>query len=247
MSKQFERLQKVIAQSGLTSRRKAEQLIIEGRVKVNNKTVRELGTKVSLADEIQVDHVPIEKEKFVYYLLYKPRGYITSVSDEKDRDTVIDLMTDVEERIFPIGRLDYHTSGVLLLTNDGKFAHLLMHPKHEIEKVYVAKIKGIPRKETLDKLLKGVKDKGDILKAIDYKLISTNRRTNSTILEIKLHEGKNRHIRRMMDSLGYPVQKLKREAYGMITVNDLQPGKYRALTRQEVHQLTKLATQNVKQ
>lgn len=242
MTNQFERLQKVIAQSGLTSRRKAEQLILDGRVKVNNKIVRELGTKVTTSDEIQVDNIPIEKEKLVYYVLYKPRGYISSVKDEKDRETVIDLMDDVKERIFPIGRLDYNTSGVLLLTNDGEFAHLLMHPKHEIEKVYIVKIKGIPSKETLAQMRKGVKDEGDILRAVDYKVTSIDRKKNTMIVQIKLHEGKNRHIRRMMDQLGHPVLKLKREKYGSITVDQLQPGKYRSLSRQEVHQLTMHAT-----
>lgn len=247
MSIKLERLQKVIAQSGLTSRRKAEQYILDGRVKVNNKTVIELGTKVSPADEIQVDDIPIDKERHVYYALYKPRGYISSVKDEKDRDTVIDLMTDVEERIFPIGRLDYNTSGLILLTNDGEFANLLMHPKYEITKVYIVKIKGIPTKERLNVLRKGVKDKDDLLKAIDYKIISTDRKKNTMILEIKLHEGKNRHIRRMLEALGYPVEKIKREQYGTITLKNLAPGKFRALTRQEIHQLTTLATKNVKQ
>src|SRR5690625_2246136 len=158
MSDTLDRVQKVIAQSGLTSRRKAEDLITEGRVKVNQKVVTTLGTKVSHKDEILVDDIPIEKEPLVYYLLYKPRGYISSVQDDKGRKTVIDLMEDVEERIFPIGRLDFNTSGVLLLTNDGDFAHLLMHPKHEIEKVYIAKVEGIPSKESLDSLLRGVHD-----------------------------------------------------------------------------------------
>ena len=243
----FERLQKVIAQSGLTSRRKAEDLILDGRVKVNNKVITKLGTKVSQKDEITVDEIPLEKEKLVYYVLYKPRGYITSVKDDKDRETVIDLMESIPERIFPIGRLDYNTSGVLLLTNDGDFAHLLMHPKHEIEKVYIAKIKGIPKKESLNQLVKGVKDKNDLLKAVNYKVISVDKRKQTMVLEIVLHEGKNRHIRRMMEQIGHPVLKLKREKYGPITVHQLQPGKYRPLTKQEIHQLTTLATKNVKQ
>lgn len=243
----FERLQKVIAQSGLTSRRKAEDLILDGRVKVNNKVITKLGTKVSQKDEITVDEIPLEKEKLVYYVLYKPRGYITSVKDDKDRETVIDLMESIPERIFPIGRLDYNTSGVLLLTNDGGFAHLLMHPKHEIEKVYIAKIKGIPKKESLNQLVKGVKDKNDLLKAVNYKVISVDKRKQTMVLEIVLHEGKNRHIRRMMEQIGHPVLKLKREKYGPITVHQLQPGKYRPLTKQEIHQLTTLATKNVKQ
>src|SRR5699024_10754508 len=129
-----ERLQKVIAQSGLTSRRKAEKLIVEGKVKVNNKLVTKLGTKVSPTDEVLVNDIPLEKERKVYYMLYKPREYITAVSDDRGRETVIDLMPEVTERIYPIGRLDYQSSGILLLTNDGDFAHQLMHPKFEVNK-----------------------------------------------------------------------------------------------------------------
>src|SRR5690625_3730173 len=198
----LERLQKVIAQSGITSRRKAEQLILDGRVKVNNKIVTKLGTKVSALDRIEVDHIPLEREKKVYYLLYKPRGYISSVQDEKGRQTVIDLLDDVEERIFPIGRLDYTSSGIILLTNDGEFAHLLMHPKHEIEKVYIAKIKGIPSKDKLSVLKNGVEDQGDILKINDFRIISTDKKKQTMLVELRLHEGKNRHIRRMMERLG---------------------------------------------
>lgn len=243
----MERLQKIIAQSGLTSRRKAERLITEGRVKVNNKVVTTLGTKVSPKDEVMVDDIPLEKEPPVYYVLYKPRRYISSVKDDKGRKTVLDLMDGVKQRIYPIGRLDYNSSGVLLLTNDGDFAHLLMHPKHEIEKVYIAKIKGTPSKKELQRLLKGVYDNGELLKAIDVKVISMDKRKETTILEITLHEGKNRHIRRMMDQLGHPVTKLKRERFGIIHLQKLQPGKYRSLTPKEIHQLTMQATKNVKQ
>src|SRR5690625_3372100 len=132
MSNKLERLQKVIAQSGLTSRRKAEKMIAEGKVKVNHQTVTELGTKVSKDDLVEVDGIPLDKEEAVYYIFYKPREVISSVIDDKGRKVVLDYLPDVTERIFPIGRLDYHTSGLLLLTNDGEFAHLLMHPKHEV-------------------------------------------------------------------------------------------------------------------
>lgn len=242
---QKERLQKIIAQSGLTSRRKAEQLILDGRVKVNHKVVTTLGTKVSPSDEITVDEIPLEKEKNVYYVLNKPRGYISSVQDDRDRKTVVELFPEVTERIFPIGRLDYHTSGVLLLTNDGDFAHLLMHPKHEIEKVYIAKIKGIPSKVELSKLLKGIRDEKDLLKVKAYKIISIDKKKQTMILELVLLEGKNRHIRRMMEGLGYPVLKLKREKYGIVTLHKLQPGHFRPLTPQEIHQLKMLAAKNV--
>src|SRR5699024_9308823 len=152
MNNKEERLQKVIAQSGITSRRKAETYITDGRVKVNGKVEKTLGTKVLPIDEVAVDDIPLNKEKKVYYVLYKPRGYISSVQDEKDRETVVGLMEEVSERIFPVGRLDYNSSGILIMTNDGDFAHKLMHPRHELKKVYIAKVKGIPDKEQLFKL-----------------------------------------------------------------------------------------------
>src|SRR5690625_3670884 len=155
MANTEERLQKVIAQSGVTSRRKAEQLIIDGKVKVNDQVITKLGTKVSANDKVEVNGYPLEKEIASYYMLYKPRGVISSLNDDKGRKIVTDYLTDITERIFPIGRLDYDTSGILLLTNDGDFANLLMHPKYEVEKVYVAKIKGIPNKEDLASIRKG--------------------------------------------------------------------------------------------
>src|SRR5699024_5145367 len=148
----------VISQSGITSRRKAEQLIVDGKVKVNNKVVTELGTKVSKTDKVEVNRLEIEKEQHRYYLLYKPRIIISCVKDDTYKQVITDILTNIPESIFPIGRLDYNTSGVLLLTNDGEFANLLMHPRHEVEKVYLARIKGIPTKRELGKLLAGVKD-----------------------------------------------------------------------------------------
>ncbi|MFD1850527.1 pseudouridine synthase [Oceanobacillus bengalensis] len=247
MTNNQDRLQKVIAQSGVTSRRKAEQLILDGKVKVNGKVVQTLGTKVSTDDKVEVNGVPLEKEASVYYLLFKPRGVISSVKDEKGRKVVTDLLgEEIEERIFPIGRLDYDTSGVILLTNDGEFANLLMHPKHKIDKVYVAKIKGIPSKTELNKLKKGIKSEQDILKAVSYNIISMDKKTNTTFLEITLHEGKNRHVRRMMEGLGYPVVKLKRERYGLLTADGLATGEYRALSPKEVKQMRNLALEIVK-
>lgn len=247
MTNRLERLQKVIAQSGLTSRRKAEELIVQGKVKVNNKVVTTLGYKVSIDDEISVNDIPIEKEKHVYYLLYKPRGYISAVSDDRNRKTVIELFEGVNERIYPIGRLDYHSSGLLLLTNDGDFAHKLMHPKYSIKKTYIVKIDGIPEKETMKNILKGVRDGKDILKVSHYKVRKVDKRKKTMIVEVTLHEGKNRHIRRMFDRLGYPVIKLRRESYGFLTLEKLQPGDYRKLTKQEVDKMKQLAMQNVKQ
>src|SRR5690625_132353 len=156
MTKGLERLQKVIAQSGITSRRKAEQMIIEGRVKVNHQTITILGTKVSDDDLVEVDGVPLDKEEPVYYLLYKPREVISSVSDDKGRKIVLDYLPGVTKRIFPIGRLDYHTSGLLLLTNDGELSHLIMQQKHEIEKVYIVKVKIYPSQTILEQLIKEI-------------------------------------------------------------------------------------------
>ncbi len=178
-------------------------------------------------------------------MLYKPRGIISSVKDEKNRKVVTDLLPEVEERIFPIGRLDYDTSGLLLLTNDGEFAQMLMHPKHKMDKVYVAKIKGIPSKEELKKLRSGITSNGEKLKALRYRVLSTDTKKNKMIMELTLHEGKNRQIRRMFDALGYPVEKLKREKYGFLTVEGMNPGDYRELTPYEVKQLKLLAQKNV--
>lgn len=245
LTKALERLQKVIAQSGLTSRRKAEQLILDGKVSVNRKVVTTLGTKVSKKDTIEVNGLPLEKEEPVYYMLNKPREVITSVSDDKGRKVVTDLLPEVEERIFPVGRLDYHTSGLLLLTNDGELANLLMHPRYEIEKVYVAKIKGIPREEELRQIRKGIKVEKDLLKAIHYKSLSVDPIKKTMILQVTLREGKYRHIRRMMEQLGYPVLKLTREKFGLLTLDKLQSGEYRALTPHEVKLLRNLALKNV--
>ncbi|HLS60388.1 MAG TPA: pseudouridine synthase [Virgibacillus sp.] len=245
MTNKLDRLQKVIAQSGLTSRRKAETLITEGKVKVNNEVVTELGTKVSKQDIVAVNGVPILKEDHVYYMLNKPREVISSLNDDKDRTIVTDYLQGVTERVYPIGRLDYQTSGMLLLTNDGEFANLLMHPKHEIEKIYVAKIKGIPSKTELNKLRNGIKVDNETLKIIKYTILSMEKKKNTMILEITLGEGRNRHIRRMMDQLGYPVMKLTREKYGLLTLDGLPAGQYRELTRHEVKQMRNLAIQNV--
>lgn len=242
MANELERLQKVIAQSGVTSRRKAEGLITEGKVKVNGKVVTELGTKVSPSDSIEVEGVPLKKESHVYFAFYKPRGVISSVKDDKDRKVVTDYFEGISERIFPVGRLDYDSSGLLIMTNDGEFANMLMHPRHGIKKIYVCKIKGIPSQEELKKLKKGVRSEKDLLKATRFDVISTDRKKNTMILQLVLEEGKNRHVRRMMDALGYPVIKLKREKYGSLTLDGLQPGEYRPLRPEEIKQLRKLAT-----
>lgn len=246
MTNTFERLQKVIAKSGITSRRKAEKLIEDGRVKVNGKTVTQLGTKVSQTDEVEVDDIPLEKEAPVYYMLYKPQGVISSVKDDKNRRVVLDYFPDIKERIYPIGRLDYHTSGLLLLTNDGEFANLLLHPSHGVNKVYIAKIKGIPTKKELNKFKKGIASQNDILKANDATLLSADRKNNTSIIQVTLQEGKNRQVRRMFEELDYTVLKLKREKFGTLTLNGLQAGDYRPLKPHEIKQIRNLAAKIVK-
>ncbi|UOQ46456.1 rRNA pseudouridine synthase [Halobacillus salinarum] len=241
-----ERLQKVIANAGVTSRRKAETLIEDGKVKVNGEVIRELGTKVSSNDEVEVEGVPLTKEAPVYYLLYKPRGVISSVKDDKGRKVVTDYLPEVEERIFPIGRLDYDTSGLILLTNDGEFANLLMHPKHEVDKIYIAKTKGIPSKEQLLKLKQGITLDGEYMKAVHAKLVSADSKKNTAIIQVVLHEGKNRQIRKMFENLGFPIDKLKREKYGQLDLKGLNAGDCRPLKPHEVKQLRQLAEKNVK-
>lgn len=237
----MERLQKVIAHAGIASRRKAEQLILEGKVKVNGKVVTELGVKVSSADQIEVNGVEIEKESPVYYMFYKPRGVISSVKDERGRKVVTDYFDQIEERIYPIGRLDYDTSGLLLLTNDGEFAHLLMHPKNEVEKVYIAKTKGIPTKESLRALEKGVMLEDGKTAPAKVKMLSLDKKRQTAIVELTIHEGRNRQVRRMLEKIGCPVMKLKRERYGFLTLRGMNTGDIRELTPHEVKQLRVLA------
>ncbi len=229
----MERLQKVIAASGISSRRKAEELIVDGKVKVNGKVVTELGTKVSGKDIVEVNGKVISKEEKEYYLLNKPRGVITSTSDDKDRKTVVDLI-NTKARIFPVGRLDYDTTGLILLTNDGEFANIMMHPKNQIDKVYIAKVKGIIKGEQINKLKEGITLDNQLLKASRVKLRKTNLETNTSIVEITIHEGKNHQIKRMFESVGFPVLKLKREREGFFQLENLKSGEYRKLTPKEV-------------
>ncbi|MCQ6277961.1 23S rRNA pseudouridine(2605) synthase RluB [Bacillus sp. EB600] len=242
----MERLQKVIARAGIASRRKSEELIKDGKVKVNGKIVTELGTKVTSSDKVEVNEVQIEREEPVYFLLYKPRGVISSVQDDKGRKVVTDFFPHLKERIYPVGRLDYDTSGLLIMTNDGEFANLLMHPRGEVEKVYVAKTKGIPSKENLKKLERGILlDDGKTAPA-RVKLLSADNKKQTAIIEIAIHEGRNRQVRRMFEAIGSDVVKLKRERYGFLTLGGLNSGDARELTPHEVKQLRALAMETLK-
>ena len=229
----MERLQKVIAASGVTSRRKAEELITAGKVKVNGEVVTELGTKVTDKDRIEVDNVLISKEVKEYYLLNKPRGVVTTTKDDKDRKTVVDLIP-TSARIYPVGRLDYDTTGVLLLTNDGDFANILMHPASEVEKVYMAKLKGIIKGEHINALKDGVKLDDQIVKPSRVKLKKVDTKTNTCMVQITIHEGKNHQVKRMFEAVGFEVLKLKREREAFFDLKDLQSGEFRKLTPKEV-------------
>jgi len=238
---QLERLQKVLAQAGVASRRKSEQLILDGKVKVNGAIVTELGTKVTNSDRVEVEGVELVKENFVYYLLYKPRGFISTVHDEKGRKTVLDLFPEVEERIFPVGRLDYDTSGIIILTNDGDFSYLMTHPKFGIKKKYVAKVKGIPTRESLRKLERGIELEDGKTAPAHVKMQTVDKKAGTALIEITIHEGRNRQVRRMFDAIGHPVLKLRRESFAMLTTHGLNAGESRQLTTHEVKQLRVLA------
>ena len=229
----MERLQKVIAASGVTSRRKAEELITAGKVRVNGEIVTELGTKVSDKDRIEVNGEILEKEVKEYYLLNKPRGVVTTTSDDKGRKTVVDLIP-TNARIYPVGRLDYDTTGVLLLTNDGDFANILMHQSSEVENVYVAKLNGIIKGEQINKLKDGVMLDDELVKASRVKLKKVDPKSNSSMVQITIHEGKNHQVKRMFEAVGFLVDKLKREKEGFFDLKDLQSGEFRKLTPKEV-------------
>lgn len=238
----MERLQKVIANSGYTSRRKAEELIINSRVKVNGVIVNSIGTKVNKNDKIEIDGVILGKEEKVYFLLNKPRGYVSTTSDELNRKTVVSLI-DTDKRIYPVGRLDYDTTGLLLLTNDGELSNLLMHPKNNIDKVYVAKINGFLTVEEQKKLKSGVLIDNVKTFASRVKVRSFNKKTNTSIVEITIHEGKNHQVKKMFEAVSHEVLKLKREKIAFLSLQGLNSKEYRSLTIKEVKQLYNLANQ----
>lgn len=239
-----ERLQKIIASSGYTSRRKAEELILDGKVSLNGNIVKELGTKATADDIIIVNGTRILRENKKYYLFYKPEKVITSMSDEKGRKCVNDFFNNVEERVYPVGRLDYNTSGLLIMTNDGKFTNLITHPKNIINKVYVAKIKGYVHDEDIKKLRKGVKVENYITSKAGVRIIKNKNKSSNTLVEITIHEGKNRQVRKMFESLNYTVLKLKRISIEFLNLNGLKIGEYRPLTVHEVKSLINLAKNN---
>lgn len=232
----MERLQKAIAMSGYTSRRKAEELITTGHVMVNGKMVTELGTKVSSSDQIMIDGQVLGKEAKEYYLLYKPRGVVTTTSDDKKRKTVIDLI-DTNARIYPVGRLDYDTTGILILTNDGEFANILMHPKNKIDKVYIAKIRGILHPDSIRTLCRGVVIDGVKTSRCSVKVKKYDKKTDTSIVEVIIHEGKNHQVKKMFETVGKDVLKLKRERISFLDLRGLKSGEYRRLNIKEVKKI----------
>ena len=232
------RLQKYLAEAGIASRRKCEEYITDGRIKVNGKIINELGTKVNPEkDEIYFDDKKIEnKEELVYILLNKPIGYVTTAKDQFNRDTVMNLIK-IKERIVPVGRLDMYTSGALLLSNDGNFVYKITHPKHEINKTYTVTLKGIVKKEDIEKLEKGVDIGGYTTKPAKVKILKTDIEKNISRLEITIHEGKNRQVRKMCEAIGKKVQALHRTKIGNISVKTLKIGQWRYLTKKEIQEL----------
>lgn len=234
------RLQKLISERGYTSRRKAEELIVAGKVLVNGNVVRELGAKFDEKVKIEICGEVLETLEKEYYVINKPRGVVTTTKDDKNRKTIMAFF-NTDTRLYPIGRLDYDTTGVLLVTNDGDFAQLLMHPKNNIDKVYIAKIEGIIDGESIKQLKTGVLIDGRKTSKARVKLKKIDKKNNTCIVQIIIHEGMYHQVKRMIESVGYNVLKLKREAYAFITVDGLKPGEYRRLNKKEVHQLYALA------
>ena len=230
----MERLQKVISSLGYTSRRHAEELIKKGLVKVNGVVVTELGTKVTTKDTIEVENTILDNNKnYEYYLLNKPRGIISSTRDEHNRKTVVDLIA-TDARIYPVGRLDYDTTGAIILTNDGYLANKLMHPSSNIYKKYVAKVSGLITGYEIKKLRDGVIIDGKKTSKAKVKLKKYDKITDKSFVELEIHEGKNHQVKKMFETIHHDVIKLKRDTYAGLNLDNLKPGEYRRLTNKEV-------------
>ena len=235
-----ERLQKFLANAGIASRRKCEELILNGKIEVNGEVITELGTKVSDKDIIKYNGIIVKpEEEKIYILLNKPIGYVTTAKDQFNRETVLDLVK-INKRIVPVGRLDMYTSGALILTNDGEFVNMLTHPKNEINKTYNATVKGIISKEELEQLQNGVEiDNGYITKPAKVKILKIDEEKNISRIQITIHEGKNRQVRKMCEAINKKVLALHRSKIGNIEVNDLKVGNWRYMTNKEIENLHK--------
>lgn len=237
-----ERLQKVLSHAGVCSRRKAEELITKGQVRVNGRVVRELGSEADpMRDTIEVMGEVIRRERPKYFLFYKPDRVITSLSDPEGRRTVADYFRNVRERVFPVGRLDYHSEGALLMTNDGELDNLLTHPRYQVNKVYEVTIRGRFSPKAAEKMAKGVKIDTGVTAPCEIEILEYNKEKNKTKVRMTLHEGKNREIRKMMEAFHHMVFELVRVQYAFLTLAGLKRGEYRKLTREEVKKLYDLA------
>ncbi|WP_101772932.1 pseudouridine synthase [Peptostreptococcus faecalis] len=233
------RINKYIATSGVASRRKAEELILQGRVSVNGKKIDSLGYQVDEKNDIvYVDEKQIKlEEKKIYIVLNKPEGYITTSKDQFGRKNVIDLVKDIKERIYPVGRLDYETSGLLIMTNDGDITYKITHPKYEVNKVYIASVKGIPTDKEIHDFENGLEIDDYITSKASLKVVKKDTIKKYSVCRVIIHEGHNRQVRKMFDAIGHPVMNLKRVQEGKIKLGDLKPGEYRHLTKEEENYL----------
>ena len=231
-----ERIQKIIAHAGICSRRKAEEYIAEGRVKVDGKTITQPGLKVDPEQVvITVDGKPLQEEKKIYILLHKPRGYVTTMADPQGRPIVTDLLPEIQERLFPVGRLDLDSEGALLLTNDGALANQVLHPRFEVNKTYQATVRDLPKKADLQRLEQGIVLDGT--KTWPARLRVVKKKKDAAVIEIIIHEGKKRQVRKMFQAVGHPVIRLKRTAYGKLLLENLPEGSYRFLDQIDVKKL----------
>lgn len=234
------RINKFIAASGVASRRKAEEYIKSGKIKVNGVTMEELSYQVDVERDVvefEGKRISINDEKKVYILLNKPAGYITTAKEQFDRPSVMDLVSDIEERIYPVGRLDYETSGLLLLTNDGDLTYKLTHPSHEFKKTYIASVRGIPTEEEIEKFKTGLEIENYVSANAEMKVMKKDTEKNYSVCKAVIHEGHNRQVRKMFEAINHPVMNLKRVALGKINVKGIESGKYRNLTKAELEYL----------
>lgn len=232
------RLQKILSQAGVASRRAAEKLIVDGRVSVNGKTVVELGTKAEESDDVRVDGRRVRgSERKRYILLNKPAGYVTTRSDDKRRPTVLDLLRGVREYVYPVGRLDYATEGLILMTNDGELAAQLTHPRHGVERTYEATVAGMPDERALERLRRGIPLDGKRTLPAEAQLFNKNRSDRNGLLRLTIREGRNRQVRRMCEAIGHPVRSLTRTRIGPLSDRQLERGAWRELTSAEVRRL----------
>lgn len=236
----MERIQKIIAHAGICSRRKAEEYIAQGRVKVDGKIITQPGFKADPEQAvITVDNKPLQEEKKVYVLLHKPRGYVTTLSDPQGRPIVTDLLPDIKERLFPVGRLDLDSEGALLLTNDGALTNQVLHPRYEVKKTYQATVQGFPKKADLRRLEQGIVLDGTKTWPAQLRILKKkkNATKDTAVVEIIIHEGKKRQVRKMFQAVGYPVIRLKRTAYGRLHIGNLSEGTYRFLDKNDLKKL----------